>query len=143
MWTMHPRSELESWTASDQECCLTSPHQFKIVFWPDSMFPFYVSRWTGGDHIGFQQSILAYHGLESDHSGFISAQLHSSLTANLGFVPLLSSSSCYLQMVVRRQISQPWWQFLLFYLHGVGFDFLRTVPWVFFRSYALNPPYVV
>ena len=68
---------------------------------------------------------MAYHGLESDHSGFISAQLHSSLTANLVFVPLLSSFSCYLQMVVRGQISQPWWQFLLFYLHGVGFDFLR------------------
>lgn len=35
----------EPWTASVQECCLTSLHQFNKVFWPCSTFPFRVSRW--------------------------------------------------------------------------------------------------
>ena len=98
------RLERGPWTTFDQECCLRGPHQLAQL---SDLTAHSTSGWAGElvrGRLGFQQSLLLYHSFKSDHSGFISARLHLSLTASLGFVPILFFSSCYLQMVFWGQI---------------------------------------
>lgn len=79
-------------SSSTQHCFLTSqPISFQGSRWTHQRLP-----WVTVEPV--------YRSFKSDHSGLISAQLHLSLYASLGFVSLLFFSSCYLQVVFWDQI---------------------------------------